>query len=95
MDDVEDRGLSTAPLDPIEVACAFNYEEGLPEYPFVNVAVASISDPTYFREHVLKQSARAAGTKRIHHATRIITLHRTLKSMKSAYLMALPPTNDE
>ena len=36
-DDVEDRGLSTAPLDPIDVACSFNYEEGLPEYPFVNV----------------------------------------------------------
>ena len=37
MDDFEDRGLSTAPLDPIDVACSFNYEEGLPEYPFVNV----------------------------------------------------------
>ena len=32
----------------------------------MNVAVASISDPTYFREHVLNQSARAAGTKRSH-----------------------------
>ena len=66
MDDVEDRGLSTAPLDPIEVACSFDYEEGLPEYPFVNVAVASISDPTFFKQHVLKQSARATGTKRTH-----------------------------